>query len=902
MKIENIFKLIGSFSAKYSISVIIFINCFAFVFLICLFLFNFEKDLKKFYVNKESKIYNQKLFYDKNFGKIYHINQIILIFEKEKNIDILKKEYIKILWDLQDKIENSEIYYSYKNWAIKDFCYRPIKEKGCLIKSPYNLWKANKTLFENDNNIKTTVKCLKDIENNNLMPCFSEIDQPIQLDSIFGQLECEKNNFKINDEIMCNKTAKSLIISYYLNNEHFINKVYKIWEKDVFQKEIMNFNNNETIKNMGLKFYYISENSVIDEYEINYKKNLIFIIIIFILLFLFNIFILSENFQFFRILTSFACVYVICLTFLFTYAFISIFNIKQNFFFVGFIFLFELTISLNNMFIIINNKEKIYFKFSNIIFNLPIEDIMGKILEEIGPSISISFLTQFILFLSGCFSDILLIKNFCLCASFVVLFNYILQMTMFIAFMSLEETRFLKKRKELKLKILEEKHCLNNKWIQEKLSNNFFYFILDEIMQLVFIIFYSILTIYSFISLKNISLGLNQQILFSENENVYNFLKINEKQNQINEPSYLILNNINYSNYYNIELIKHITDHLSHLKTVNNSIYFWFNDFSKFIKNSILLEKCYGENYHQLINKSFDEQVKEFLKIKVNSECCNFYGVCGEIYENDIIFDKNNEIKISRLLYFHNSLAKEKNFIESRVETNEIIKKYENKFIKKENQLKNDNESSSKIDSIFTYSLFYIYYDHYLYINANTIELILIGLGIIFLIIHLKVNMKLTFFILLLCSSILMNLIGVINLINHFEGFKMELNLFSLLNIIIIFVFNIDFFVPIIISIMNGNSLNKIQNIKISLHYFGTGVFIIFIILIGIIILIFSPLKLFKVYYFKFFLIFFFVEFFHIFVLLPILLMLFNFENDYNSKFLIVIPEENDVDNLIKIK
>ena len=891
MKIENIFKLIGSFSAKYSILVIIFINCFAFVFLISLFLFNFEKDLKKFYINKESKIYNQKLFYDKNFGEIYNTNKIILKFEKEKNI--LKKEYIKILWELQDKIENSGIIFSYKNWTIKDFCYKPMKEKGCLIKSPYNLWKANKTLFENDNNIKTTVKCLKDVQNNNLMPCFSEIDLPVQLNSIFGQLECEN---KSNDEILCNKTAKSLIINYYFNNDHFVNKVFKIWEKNVFQKEIINFNNNQTIKNLGLKFYYISENSVIDEYEINYKKNLIFVIIIFILLFLFNIFILSENFKFFRILTSFACVYVICLTFLFTYALISIFNIKQNFFFVGFIFILELTISLNNMLIIINNKEKIYFKYSNIIFNLTIEEIIGKIFEEIGPSFLISFLTQFILFLFGCFSNILLIKNFCLSASFVVLFNYILQMTLFIAFMSLEEKRFLKKRKELKLKNLEEKHCLSNKWIQEKLSNDFFYFILNEIIQLVFIILYLILTIYSFISLKDISLGLNQQILFSENENVYNFLKI--KQNQTNEPSFLVLNNINYSNDYNIDLINKITDHLSHLKTVKNSIYFWFNDFTKFIKNSFLLEKCYGENYQQLINKTFDEQVKKFLKIKVNSECCKFYGVCGEIYENDIIFDKNNEIKISRLLYFHNFLAKEKNFIESREETNEIIKKYKNKFIKKEN----DNESNSKIDSIFTYSLFYIYYDHYLNINAKTIEQILIGMGIIFLIVHLKINMKLTFFILFLCLSILMNLIGIINLLNHFEGFKMELNLFSLLNIIIIFVFNIDFFVPIIISILNGNSLNQTQNIKISLHYFGTGVFIIFIVLIGIIILIFSPLKLFKFYYFKFFLIFFFVEFFHIFVLLPIFLLLFNFDNDYNSKFLIVIPEENDVDNLIKIK
>ena len=41
-------------------------------------------------------------------------------------------------------------------------------------------------------------------------------------------------------------------------------------------------------------------------------------------------------------------------------------------------------------------------------------------------------------------------------------------MTLFIAFMSLEEKRFLKKRKKLKLKNLEEKHCLSNKWIQDK--------------------------------------------------------------------------------------------------------------------------------------------------------------------------------------------------------------------------------------------------------------------------------------------------------------------------------------------------------------------------------------------------------------------------------------------------
>ena len=39
----------------------------------------------------------------------------------------------------------------------------------------------------------------------------------------------------------------------------------------------------------------------------------------------------------------------------------------------------------------------------------------------------------------------------------------------------------------------------------------------------------------------------------------------------------------------------------------------------------------------------FSEQMRDLLNVKINSDCCLRYGICGEQFVKDIVFDKAGE-------------------------------------------------------------------------------------------------------------------------------------------------------------------------------------------------------------------------------------------------------------------
>lgn len=48
---------------------------------------------------------------------------------------------------------------------------------------------------------------------------------------------------------------------------------------------------------------------------------------------------------------------------------------------------------------------------------------------------------------------------------------------------------------------------------------------------------------------------------------------------------------------------------------------------------------------------SFDDQIREFVKIKVNSKCCQAYGICGEQFSTDIVFDDDGSVTATRFRF-----------------------------------------------------------------------------------------------------------------------------------------------------------------------------------------------------------------------------------------------------------
>ena len=62
-------------------------------------------------------------------------------------------------------------------------------------------------------------------------------------------------------------------------------------------------------------------------------------------------------------------------------------------------------------------------------------------------------------------------------------------------------------------------------------------------------------------------------------------------------------------------------------------------------------------------NLDFDEQIREFVKIKIESDCCQKYGICGEQYVSDINFDVNGKVVATRFRYMHTAVRYQDDFI-----------------------------------------------------------------------------------------------------------------------------------------------------------------------------------------------------------------------------------------------
>jgi Niemann-Pick C1 protein len=85
--------------------------------------------------------------------------------------------------------------------------------------------------------------------------------------------------------------------------------------------------------------------------------------------------------------------------------------------------------------------------------------------------------------------------------------------------------------------------------------------------------------------------------------------------------------------------------------TVITPIYSWVNSFQNFIKtDGQWVDACSSRDAEFL---DFNAQVRMFVQIKVESDCCQRYGICGEQYVTDIQFDDSGVVKATRFRFQH---------------------------------------------------------------------------------------------------------------------------------------------------------------------------------------------------------------------------------------------------------
>lgn len=92
--------------------------------------------------------------------------------------------------------------------------------------------------------------------------------------------------------------------------------------------------------------------------------------------------------------------------------------------------------------------------------------------------------------------------------------------------------------------------------------------------------------------------------------------------------------------------------------------------------------------------------MRKFVNIKVESDCCQKYGICGEQFVTDVAFDKNGRVSATRFRFSHTPVRYQDDFINDLVLTRRVADLFSEQLVQvDENKYKSPLRSLAQLES-----------------------------------------------------------------------------------------------------------------------------------------------------------------------------------------------------------
>lgn len=256
------------------------------------------------------------------------------------------------------------------------------------------------------------------------------------------------------------------------------------------------------------------------------------------------------------------------------------------------------------------------------------------------------------------------------------------------------------------------------------------------IMMVVILVIAGLMCVIGVFSCFELQLGLNQNVSLVEGSDTYDYFETLYIYGEAGPPAYLVFKNVNYSEPANLDSLTNIAAELATLDdTVLPPVYTWVTPFKNFINaGGEWREECDSVKASLL---DFDSAMAQFVKIEIESECCQSYGICGEQFSQDVIFDDFGTVRSTRFRFQHTTMKTQEDYIRGMLETRRACDLFTSSLTANSDSYINlhlkmpsddqyavqnlgidplEHEKEAPID--FTYSLYYVYYDQYTYIRG----------------------------------------------------------------------------------------------------------------------------------------------------------------------------------------
>jgi len=885
MKVSNFYQKLGrSVAANPCIYLSI---CFA-IFGICtlgMMEVVFESDPQALWVDFQGRTYAEQEYFNEKFGTYYRINQLILRLKDQKaEDDIFQKNYLMMLYAIENAIESKYVHINGEEFNVSNLCYSPIKEKGCVVQSPIEFWRLNYTKLKEDTNVKYTATCIS----NNFpdgIPCSSRAGYPVLQEVVLGQTSCqgsEKNKTSSKCSV-CYYEAQALIITYLFENNNFTQNIAMRWETDVFESVINSVNDGTfDYKAYGVTdediagakpiyITYMAQRSVSDELVDETGSDAIVIVISYILMFIYVAVAIGSfpNKVYSGFLLGFGGIVIVIAAVCSSMGLTALLGYNVSLISAEVVPFLILAIGVDNMFIIANNFAR------NKHGDIPTR--MGETIKQVGPSITAAALCEFLAFFVGSTTNIPALQSFCLTASIAVVFDYIFQILAFVAFLALDE----KRKQDGRLDIL---FCVKAKKVEQPKEDRVKGLIEKYYVPILFtapckifafVTFFGLIAL-TFVGYQNLTLGLEQQISFIEGSPIYNYFLDQTKYGESGPQGYIVFTGVDFSSEDNVGIINNMTNDLSRLTTsMVPPIYSWLPTFTTALDASEQdfpgrAQAC--NSAYRAGLPTFEDKLRDFLNIKLTDICCSRYGICGEQYADDFVFDEFGKMQVTRFRYNHVPLNSQDQFINSFLQIRTIVDKFSTLF--------------KEGGSAFAYAMHYVYFEQYFVIKGIALTNILLATAIVYSVILVFKNAVAG---LLVFFSVLFTTVDIVGLMYVFNsvlgGPEVQVNAVSVVNLITAVGLSVEFCAHIILKFTQVNG-TRLERAKAAVSQMGSSVLVGITCtkLLGVIVLDFAPTPLFRMYYFRMYLSIVLLGSFHGLVFIPIVLSMIGPMHKKNKK------------------
>lgn len=839
------------------------------------FRFDLELEPARLWVSPTSAAAQEKQYFDENFGPFYRAEKIFLVNDTNPKGPgpVLSYETLKWWMEVEKSIETIEspTYGKY----FDDLCFKPSGD-ACVVQSVTAYW-YSKGGIDPDYWKDDLRACAK-----SPVDCRPAFGQPLEPNMILGGYDGDVTE------------AEAITTTWVVKNaqEGTEALALAIDFENALRDRLLEVQ--QEAADRGLRLSFNTEISLEQELNKSTNTDAKIIVISYIVMFLYAIMALGTPFKHIfrnpavllvesKVTLGLVGILIVLMSIAASIGFFSWVGLKATLIIVEVIPFIVLAVGVDNIFLIVHELERVNASCPDQM----VEERVARALGRMGPSILFSGLTEVVAFALGAAVGMPAVRNFAAYAAGAVLINALLQMTMFVSFLSLNQLRVEDHRCELFpwWQIKKARIHLNGSNgyisgsrhsdieeespIQIFIKNHYAPALLGRKVKMAIVTVFLGLFAAALALLPNISLGLDQRVAIPDGSYLIPYFNDLYQYLETGPPVYFVTKGVNAaqreeqteicSRFTSCESLS-LTNTLElerqrpDISYISSPTASWIDDF--FMWLNPIYEQCCVEHgstcfadrqpawnttlYGMPENDEFIHYLDKFLASPTDDECP--LGGQAAYGEAVVLNEDHTSVKASHFRTMHSPLRSQKDFINAYASARRIA---------------HDIQERTGAE-VFPYSVFYIFFDQYLTIVDLTAALLCAAVGIIFIVASVLLGSVLTSFV--VTVTVVMS---VVDIMGAMAVFGVSLNAVSLVNLIICVGISVEFCAHIARAFMfpsrtvmesNNNAFRgRDARAWTALVNVGGSVFsgITVTKLLGVCVLAFTRSKIFEIYYFR---------------------------------------------------